>query len=373
MTLIARIMLGGAPFLIGDALLSSNDLSKPEVTEVECELPLVGEINRVLAAKGRPFRTDLCQKLHVFEGRLAVGWSTNDYMQAERTLKVLREAAANPSITIANIQEELEAIDPDRIKDLSLVGNLLNSVNGDQISCSVFGRNVMDASVAGFGEVQSAGSGAKTFIRMLQRNGPIPSTANDPAMILPILGTLLNRELSTGQSIDERWGGAFETVSFEPRTGQLEKLDNVLHTFWSWRGDGKIDFQPRFYFARYFDGLLLLRSTEYEVGENRSVKRLRSNKLRLVPSLLRPVRDDDLIKIGHVDFSYDYVCCHVWFRGAPGSVSPRAATVLAGRRGSLYDIDLSVAEDGSLRLNVPSETVTNVFEAARQDAEFLGL
>ena len=171
----------------------------------------------------------------------------------------------------------------------------------------------MDASVAGFGEVQSAGSGAKTFIRMLQRNGPIPSTANDPAMILPILGTLLNRELSTGQSIDERWGGAFETVSFEPRTGQLEKLDNVLHTFWSWRGDGKIDFQPRFYFARYFDGLLLLRSTEYEVGENRSVKRLRSNKLRLVPSLLRPVRDDDLIKIGHVDFSYDYVCCHVWF------------------------------------------------------------
>ena len=118
-------MLGGAPFLIGDALLSSNDLSKPEVTEVECEL---------LAAKGRPFRTDLCQKLHVFEGRLAVGWSTNDYMQAERTLKVLREAAANPSITIANIQEELEAIDPDRIKDLSLVGNLLNSVNGDQIS-----------------------------------------------------------------------------------------------------------------------------------------------------------------------------------------------------------------------------------------------
>ena len=48
--------VGWSAIFIGHALLSSNDLSKPEVTEVECELPLVGEINRVLAAKGRPFR-----------------------------------------------------------------------------------------------------------------------------------------------------------------------------------------------------------------------------------------------------------------------------------------------------------------------------
>jgi hypothetical protein len=367
-------MLGGAPFLIGDALISSDDLSNPYVTGVECELPLVGEINSLLEANQRPFRADLCQKLHVFEGRLAVGWSANDDKQAKRALEVLREVAKKPDVILTDVWDELSAIDPDRIKGLRLVGHLLQAVNGDQISSSVFGLNAIAENVAGFGEVQVAGSGARTFIRMLHRNGPLPSTANDPWTVLPVLGTLLNYELSTGQSIDERWGGAFETVSFSQRTGRLEKLDNVLHTFWKWRDDGKIDFQPRFYLARYFDELLVLRSAEYEAHENPAhenpIKRLKANKLRLVPSLLRPVRDDDLVKIGHVDFSYDHICCHVWFRGA-GRMTPSAAMVLAGPRGSLYDIDLSVAENGSLCLNVPRDTVTNVFEAAKKTAATL--
>jgi hypothetical protein len=361
-TLVARIMLGGAPFLIGDALLSSVDLSDPYVTGIECALPLVGEINNLLAAKERPFRADLCQKLHVFEGRLAVGWSANDAGQAERALKVLREAAKKPDVTLADVQDELSAIDPDQIEGLSLVGSLLRAADGDQIQCSGFGHNAIAENVAGFGKVRAAGSGARTFIRILE-NGQYTSTANDISTVLPILGTLLNYELSTGQSIDERWGGAFETVGFSERTGRLEKLDNVLHTFWMWRGDGKIDFQPRFYLARYFDGLLVLRSAEYEANES-AIERLKSNKLRLVPSLLRPVTDDDLVKIGHVDFSYDYIFCHVWFRGTPDRVTPSAAMLLGGPRGSLYDIDLSVAENGSLRLHVSNDTVRNVFEAA---------
>jgi len=365
-------MIGGAPFLIADALISSGDLSNSYITGIECELPLIGEINSLLAAKERPFRVDLCQKLHVFEGRLAVGWSANDAMQAERALKVLREVAKKPDVTFADVQDELSAIDPDQINGLSLVGNLLQAVSGNQINSSIFGLNAITEDIAGFGNVQTAGSGARTFIQMLRQNEPPPrSSANDPWTALAILGALLNQEITTGQSIDERWGGAFETVSFSRHTGRLEKLDNVLHTFWSWRGDGKLDFQPRFYLARYHDGLLMLRSTEYEAGENHSIKRLISNKLQLVPSLLRPVRPDDRLKIGHVDFSHDHVCCHVWFPRASGSATPEAALVLAGPRGSLYDINLSVAEDGSLNLQLPGETVTNVFEAAKATADKL--
>ncbi len=372
MTLVARITLGGAPFLIADALISSDDLFNPHIIGVECELPLIGEINSLLAAKGRPFRVDLCQKLHVFEGRLAVAWSANDASQAERALKVLSELAKKPDITLADVDEELSAIDPDRIKGLSLVGCLLRAVKGNQISAQVFGLNANTENITGFGAVQTAGSGARTFTQMLRQNAPpLPSAANDPWTALAVLGTLLNQELTTGQSIDERWGGAFETASFSMHSSRLEKLDNVLHTFWSWRGcDGKLDFQPRFYFARYFEDLLMLRSAEYEAGENNSVKRLTRNKLQLVPSLLRPVRDDDLTRIGHVDFSYDYVCCHVWFP-APGNAIPMASLVLAAPRGSLYDIDLSIAVDGSLRLQLPGDTVTNVFDAAKETADQL--
>ena len=212
MTLVARITVGGAPFLIADALISSDDLSNPYITGVECELPLIGEINSLLATDERQFRVDLCQKLHVFEGRLAVGWSANDARQGERALKVLREVAKKPDVTLADIQEEISAIDPDQIKDLSLVGSLLRAVNGNQISSTLFGRNAIAESVTGFGEVQTAGSGARTFIEMLKRNEPLPSTANDPWTVLAVLGTLLNHELSTGQSIDERWGGAYSEL-----------------------------------------------------------------------------------------------------------------------------------------------------------------
>ena len=104
MTLVARIMLGRAPFLVADALISSDDLSNPHVTGAECELPLIGEINSALAAKERSFRVDLCQKLHVFEGRLAVGWSSNDASQAERALKALREIAKKPNLTLGDVQ-----------------------------------------------------------------------------------------------------------------------------------------------------------------------------------------------------------------------------------------------------------------------------
>jgi hypothetical protein len=323
----------------------------------------------LLAAKKRSFRTSLCQKLYVFDGRLAVGWSANDHMQAERVLKVLREVAKRPNVTGPDVLEELAAIDPGQIEDLSLLGNLIQAVNGNEIRCTTFGGKFIAESVAGFGEVQAAGSGARTFIEMLHRGGPLPSGSNHISTVLPILGTLLNNELTTGQSIDERWGGAFEAVGFSERTGRLEKLDNVLHTFWMWRDDEKIDFQPRFYLTRYWDDLLLLRSAEYEANENPThgnlIMRLKSNKLQLVPSLLRGVIDDDAEKIGHVDFSYDYTCCHVWFRDAKSRETPRMAMLVGGQRGGLYDIDLSVAKDGSLHLTVPVETVSNLFEAAR--------
>ena len=143
-------------FLSPMPLISSDDLSNPYITGVECELPLIGEINSLLATAERPFRVDLCQKLHVFEGRLAVGWSANDARQGERALKVLREVAKKPDVTLADIQEEISAIDPDQIKDLSLVGSLLRAVNGNQISSTLFGRNAIAESVTGFGEVQTA-------------------------------------------------------------------------------------------------------------------------------------------------------------------------------------------------------------------------
>jgi hypothetical protein len=372
MTLVAQITLGGAPFLIGDALISSENIHNPYVKGLVCELPLVGEVNSLLAAAERPFRVDLRQKLHVFEGRLAVGWSSDNELEAVRALKVLRELAArNPNLTIGDVQDEMSAIDPDQIKSLKLVGMILRAVDGNQISVSTFSYGAAVQDVKGFGQVRAAGSGRRTFVEILQQGEPVPTTANDPWTALQVLGPLLNHELSTGQSITERWGGAYETINYSRHSGRLEKLDNVLHTFWVWRDHKHLDFQARFYLTRYFEGLLMIRSAEFET-EGPSIKGMKSNQLRLVASALRDVLPDDRAKIGHVEFSPDHICCHVWFR-QPGRVEPKGAMILASPKGGDYDIDVSVAEDGSLRLTLPSNTTKNILEAANPQAESLGL
>lgn len=371
MTLVAQITMAGAPFLIGDALLSSKNLDNPQVKGMVCQLPLVGEVNSLLAAAKRPFRVTLCQKLHVFEGRLAVGWSSDDACQAERALKELARVAKKSDLTLADVEEALSAIG-DGIKDLSLVGVILRAVDGNQISVSNFGRGATTQDVKGFGKIRAAGSGTQTFIDMLRQGEPPSTSANDPWVALGVLGALLNHELSTGQSIDERWGGAYETVGFSRHSGRLEKLDNVLHTFWMWRDDEHVDFQARFYLTRYHGELLLVRSAEFEIGEDRSIKQMKSNEVRLVPSILRDERFDDLAKIGHVDFDYDQVCCHVWFR-EPRRAQPKGAMILAAPKGGDYDIEVSVAADGSLRLTLPSATTKNILEVTNRQARSLGL
>ena len=70
MTLIAQLSVNGAPFLMGDVLLSSETR-----TGLKISLPLVGDINQILSDRGLPFEVKFAQKINVFDGRIAVAWS----------------------------------------------------------------------------------------------------------------------------------------------------------------------------------------------------------------------------------------------------------------------------------------------------------
>jgi len=65
MTLIAQLSINGAPLLIGDVLLSNETRTGLKVT-----LPLVGDINDVLAKNGLPFEVRFTQKVNVLADRL---------------------------------------------------------------------------------------------------------------------------------------------------------------------------------------------------------------------------------------------------------------------------------------------------------------
>jgi len=50
MTLIAQVFIGGAPFMVGDVLLSADGKNG-----LKSNLPLVGNINQILADRGLNF------------------------------------------------------------------------------------------------------------------------------------------------------------------------------------------------------------------------------------------------------------------------------------------------------------------------------
>ena len=57
MTLIAQLSIHGAPILIGDVLKS-----KERRTGLKVNLPLVGDVNQILADNGLLFEVDFAQK-----------------------------------------------------------------------------------------------------------------------------------------------------------------------------------------------------------------------------------------------------------------------------------------------------------------------
>src|ERR1700677_3216916 len=112
MTLVAQLTVNRTPMLIGDVLLSSETR-----TGLKVNLPLIGDINQILADRGFPFEVNFAQKVHVFNGRVAVGWS-GPSVQAKRALEVIAAISAQEGLTEADIKLELKAIDPEKINHL---------------------------------------------------------------------------------------------------------------------------------------------------------------------------------------------------------------------------------------------------------------
>jgi hypothetical protein len=108
MTLIAQLSVDRAPFLIGDALLSSET-----IRGVKVNLPMVGDINQILADRGLPFEVRFAQKINIINGRIAVAWS-GQRDHAERALRILAAISDRPSLDADKVIDEFKAFNPAR-------------------------------------------------------------------------------------------------------------------------------------------------------------------------------------------------------------------------------------------------------------------
>jgi len=307
MTLIAQLSINGAPLMIGDVLLSSEQRTGLRVT-----LPLVGDINEVLAKNGVPFQVDFSQKVNVLSDRLVVAWSGR-MDEAERALRVLSQVAARPNLELDDIGRELNAIDPQQIAHLQLVGTLLGETQGAMRAAHCFTLGVKAKNIPTLGPVFAAGTGRDFFLNLLGRsNWTNYGTGTEFQVAHGLLAALTNEEYRTGSTILNRWGGGFEAVTCSQLTGQFEKVGDILHTFWKMREheDDSLAFTPMFYKTTYWRDALIIRSVRLNETSSETFQ-IANNDLVLIPPLLKQASDYDLNEMGHTDFGYRAICCHI--------------------------------------------------------------
>jgi hypothetical protein len=334
MTLIAQLSVNGAPFLIGDVLLSSETRKG-----LKANLPLVGDINQILAERGAPFEVSFVQKLNLFNGRIAVAWS-GPLIQAERALRIIAQMSIRPDVTADRIISELEAVERSAIDQLQLIGLVLEEVTSTTATSSLFSIRVPPVSLDNIGNVFAAGSGRDAFFQLLGRANWLSSGAIAYHVAHGLLAALTNEEFRTGNTIFNRWGGGFEALTYSPASACFEKIGDILHTFWAVSeiaGD-TIGFLPFFYKTTYWRDALVLRTASLEGAK------LKTNDINLIPPLLNDIADYNLADLGSVDFSYRAVCCHVLIEKAAGRDLLLVVDQREARQDVLFTLDGSRGE-----------------------------
>jgi len=360
MTLIARVSIRNAPVLIGDVLLSSERRSG-----VRANLPLVGDINRILASQGLYFEVSFVQKVNILSDRLAVAWSGQE-LQAKRALRALADVSSREKLCLTDIETELRAIDPDKIDKLQLIGILAREVRGAEVAGSKFAFQVQPIDVPGLGSVHAAGTGAHDFIQMLgETDWTLGGVANERQVAHALVGDLVNIEYRRGGTIEKRWGGGFEAVTFTSDSGRFEKVGDVLHTFWKvdLSSPGKAEFIPWFYKTTYWRDALIVRYARINsVGERKF--QLAMNSFELIPPLLKHRQEYALEELGSVDFSHKVLQCHVSVERPGGR--DILQLIEPSKPGST--LQLEFRESGAVHLEIPGELNTKIIEEAQTRA-----
>ena len=366
MTLIAQASIRGAPFVVGDVLLSSE-----RRTGLRTNLPLVGNINQVLANRGLSFEVDFVQKVNILSDRLVVAWS-GPYSQAKRAVKVLSAISSRQNLSRADIKMELDAIDPAQIDELQLIGLLVTDVRGTTITGGPFSLRVRGTEVAGLGTVYAAGTGEKEFIRILGvTDWTVGGAANEIQVAHAILGDLVNMEYRRGGTIENRWGGGFEAVTFASDSGRWQKVDDILHTFWKVdiRSPDKAQFVPMFYKTTYWRDALIIRYARFDSVTERTFQ-LTMNSFELIPPLLKDAKEYDLEELGSVDFSHKTLCCHILVERPSGR--DVIQIIQPSMPGATVELDFH-GSDWSGRLHIPGQLSKMVIEETRTRATRLDL
>lgn len=239
MTLIAFVQAQPLPIFVGDVLLT-RDLRTSETLDNKAHLP-TGEVATV-ARRGRA-RTPagLVQKLNQLNDQFVVAWCGNAD-RARRLINHLQWQCEDQGFTADTVTDFLNSTEVGERKGVELIVALMGV---DNITL-LFTPGVRQLHIEGIGHVLVAGSGTEHFIddlrRTAKRAGPPQHGEQLVGIVSSAITSLIDREVSFGQSSTNEYGGAYEICI--PNGNKFQKLDQFMLSHADLLFDSNITISP---------------------------------------------------------------------------------------------------------------------------------
>lgn len=318
MTLIARILIDddAVPVFFADTLLSTEG-KWPFQVDIAAGL----DINALLPSDAECQIAGTVQKINMIGDRVVVAWA-GDTGQAREIIRSIAELEKCNRLTFSTLDELIDA-SKSKIKDsVALIGVLITKdERGEIVGLEWFDFNgdLRTGTVGGtFYDIMVAGTGKTTFLRLLndllptfEKNGDLLAHADQIAASL--ISTFFPNEIMTGGNLMEWWGGAFEIATFNADAKAIQKVSDILFTFWR-VVPGKTDsvelaLVPRFIKQGYFSDALVVQDLKAEITNGKLQQPILHTHMVLPILKAKEDYDFNLAELGN--FSHKMLCAFI--------------------------------------------------------------
>lgn len=291
MTLIVGFSVGPQPVLLGDLLLSG-----PE-SQVDLNLPTIGESQKVFPAGSGFTITGITQKVNILSENLMIAWAGTRYI-AKSILTDLNERIRREPFTIKSLQDYFEDFRRSENRNqVHFVGTFVE--NTRVLSFAIGGEVVSDPA---WGEVRLAGSGTddvKTFLKNVQPLKLITAGSPEPGLeavvrAVTLTSQLLQLELQNQSTLLQYYGAGYEIASLV--AGRMAKIADVRYLLWEADATGEtLQLGQPYYIVKnsYLNGVLAIRSSRL-TDKTRDGMPLFDESTHLVEPAFRAISEEDV-------------------------------------------------------------------------------
>lgn len=322
MTVIAGLLVGQIPALVGDILLTSDGSS-----EEEFHTPLVRDANASIDDALYTHVSGLRQKVNILSDKVMVAWS-GKFVHAYSLIAAI-DRELKKGCTPEDIPDFIHKFTDEDVQHASLIG----VARGEKQTRFFWRGAVSEYDSQLYSRVIAAGTGADDLAALIRRMDQTDLASNQGLSeygrivlsALSLSGQVAGVEHLTQLNLQMGWGGCLETAVFSD--GSATKIGEILYAMWHCRKirDGHWTFRvvPTFVKLEYQDGLLVVQT----------ISETESPRVAVIPPVLTTFRKGDRIAFRGLTWSYDWLCSCVVFE-VDGKFVDVLSTVQSRRKGT---------------------------------------